>query len=500
MPITKYPTTNFTAGRCSPLAAIVLHELDQPLEYVDHELALPNPTYVNRAHGSYHYALSECVIHQYVENVNTAWSMNPTTSLAPWSIAVARPGVNPNCYTLNIGIVTGSVGGSDSGFGLTPKNVYSPDTLRCLAKLVADLAVQYSLPRNLNTIWRHLNDLSDFPMTDFMVLVEQYATEVPPTPGNTVLCSQIAAMPVSLVPASMVVGADCMLHPVESGGGGGAAATGLDCNNTPFLTSTTPVVTCANLPTRMGSLLTPVDTAGAAINLQAAPVLVTGPNFRLNISADTGSLVINLITQSIVFAGGVGTRTRTTGANTVITDIALNELPVEVTPTVSGVAVTTAANLGGALVTPAQLVLAMPSTTYNNSLPFKLIQNGSLVDVPVANPATSPNFDTMFLSRNGTFQKPRDWINARVVAGNATLTPATDSALIITANGTVTLVPPGPADRRDFRIINAIAGNTVTVTDGASFNPSPMTGAGPWSVAQGESMHVLYAGTSWYII
>lgn len=215
-------TLNFTPGRCSPGVplAIVLHEVDLPIESIDGDASFIQ--YQQANHVSFHYAISDCVIHQYVQVADTAWSFSPTANLAPWSVAVANAGVNPNCYTINIAVSTGSTTSSSSNCP-RPNNYYSGNTQRCLAQLLCWLAEQNNIPLDADHIWRHSLELVEMPLADIIALAIECKNAPPVDPDPTLdsLCDELAAMTPNGVAttSTLLVGADCHTYTIPAGGG-----------------------------------------------------------------------------------------------------------------------------------------------------------------------------------------------------------------------------------------------------------------------------------------
>ena len=211
--IQQIATNNKTAGRCSTIQAIVLHEADTKLEYLDGDARWDYPSV--RVHESYHYAIEQCKIHQYVADADTSWSFNPTDAFPTWAISAANAGIDPNCYTLNIGVVTGVIGSTP--YNPRPDNVYTEEMKLCLAKLLAWLAAQNNLTLTTDTVWRHDAELIDLPLADIIAVAIPLITAQPPT----------------------------------GGGGGGGAATVLDCNGN----TATQAASCADMQAAQADIL-----------------------------------------------------------------------------------------------------------------------------------------------------------------------------------------------------------------------------------------------------
>lgn len=163
----------FTVGRCGPgtIQAIVLHEYDGVLSQLDAEHKQSTIEAERMCHTSFHFGVGEQgFVHQYVEIENTAWSFPPDWNTSPdcgvgdWLIAQGNPTIDPNCYTINIAVSTGQVGAGRRTEDRKDNN-YSFQTIQSLIDLVCCLISEngVSITIDANTVWRHLNELSDFP-------------------------------------------------------------------------------------------------------------------------------------------------------------------------------------------------------------------------------------------------------------------------------------------------------------------------------------------------
>lgn len=276
-------TQAFTAGRCPPgtIQAIVLHEYKGTLEQLDAEMRTCDPN-EPRCHASFHYGIDNCNIHQYVLDANTAWSIqcpavddcgDPVTDpcgnpenlccVPPtWPPAAGNPGVDPNCYTLNIAVAVGS-----AAVGPCVGNTnYSVQTIQCLANLICYLLFTYSIPNTVNTVWRHNDELEDLPYSLLADCIDECLTA--PAPPISGLCRQIFDLPVAVPPVTATfpfydpVSNTCGRGIPPGGGGGGQNLA--DCTGA-LLPNGSQVVTCAALPTQLCTAVAARPFAGAAI-------------------------------------------------------------------------------------------------------------------------------------------------------------------------------------------------------------------------------------------
>lgn len=300
MATTTIPTANFTPGRCGlgTIQAIVLHEVDVPIEYLDNEAGICPPASQRGHHTSFHYGVSGCIIHQYVADVNTAWSFDPAAPLPTWPVAGGiNTGVDPNCYTLNIAVSTGVIG--VGGTCVRPDNLYSAETLRCLAQLVCNLAKAYQIPLDVQHIWRHLTELDDMPFTQFFQeVVNCYNAPAPGIPASAdAVCDVLSSLPVGVPTATtMVVGADCMVYPYVAGGVGGPVMV-TDCTGVVFDVTTVPIATCANLATAVvpwnGTSINPYLAITAGGTLNHSPVFAYNLAGNISVLAPGAPVVYN---------------------------------------------------------------------------------------------------------------------------------------------------------------------------------------------------------------
>lgn len=158
----------YTQGRGAYQApvAIVLHEVDEHIEALNNRMencCNDDP----KCHASFHYGVGhDGRIINFVDIDNTAWAFDPVNSdqncgICGWSIATGE-GVNvdPNLYTINIAVSTGISAFSHHG---RQANHYTDNQYDGIVRLVGWLAETYGIVVNQNTIWRHCDELDDFP-------------------------------------------------------------------------------------------------------------------------------------------------------------------------------------------------------------------------------------------------------------------------------------------------------------------------------------------------
>lgn len=194
--------------------AIVLHEYDGTIEEMnnEHERCCSRD---KKCHASFHYGVGQNgSIYNWVDPDDTAWSFfgNSNCGICGWSVGQSQQPQDPNSYTINIAIATGvrSIVSTRRG----PQNVYSDDQYDALVRLVGWLAETYDITVDQNNIWRHCDELYDFPSacpnnktySDFLEDIQACIdTEQICLPG---ICSQFCECKIEDGPPSFVLGAD----------------------------------------------------------------------------------------------------------------------------------------------------------------------------------------------------------------------------------------------------------------------------------------------------
>lgn len=517
-PIQWIGTENFTPGRCGPgqSVAIVLHEYDQAFESLDAQALrciapVPNNPQSARVHSSFHYGINDCQIHQYVADSDTAWAF-ANGGATGWSLPSIYPGVAPDCYTINIAVVTGVLGLNGN---CEPKpNNYSPLQLQCLAKLICALAVQYNIAPDATHVWRHGLELADLPFADLMTAVNACINAPDDLSGIDDLCEDISQMPLgTLANDTLLVGADCHLYKASDLGGGSDVAVAVNGNTLTITVNGTPYTYTPSIPVDVSvssavyndttNVLTitlsngisfgvnlsdlqdifptynPVDCGGKAIDLTAAPALAT--------CADLGSAI-------------------TTAINNVLA--ALNPVDCQ------GDAI----NLTKA---PTLATCADLSTAVNNALATlnPVDCNGKDIDLTAApalalctdlHPALKVTFDCAPNSFDAPTQvlnidpRDRDALDSRDITGDGTLNPTTDHRVRMLDKGTLFLAKPDACDPKIFYVTNVDPNNPVTVDGNGSTIGGVATvllqGAGPYSANQGETLCIGWNGSGWDIL
>lgn len=180
--------------------AIVLHEVDEHIEALNNRMENCCYNDHNDCHMSFHYGIGvDGRILEFVIPDNTAWSFDPLNTdqdcgTCGWSIATQEgAGVDPNLYTVNVAISTGIVAASHHGFH---QNHYNEQQYNALVRLAGWLAETYGIAVNQNTIWRHCDELDDFPdfcpdgqtYSDFLTDIQAC---IDSTPGQSILCDEL---------------------------------------------------------------------------------------------------------------------------------------------------------------------------------------------------------------------------------------------------------------------------------------------------------------------
>lgn len=224
-------TEKFTAGRClvpPNKLAIVLHEYDGDLSQLDNEMlncadAPMNPTVAYDKHTSFHYGVAGAITHQFVSENDTAWAHGNPASFSPsWTLPTVYPGVNPDCYTINIAVSTGQAGLS---LNCAPgANNYDGQTLQTLVNLVCDIAIRNSIAPDTVHIVRHGNELADMDFTAFLTAVTTCVNAPVVSPAaNDYICDQLKDFPIGSV--NQVVGFDLAGNCVKGAIPGGGSPT-----------------------------------------------------------------------------------------------------------------------------------------------------------------------------------------------------------------------------------------------------------------------------------
>ena len=282
VPISKVESCAFTPHRCMAApVAIVLWEYDGSIEQLDNEMATAKN--LPGCRRSFHYGVGvNGVVHQYVDPDDTALSFYPSdpncgtgSGVSAWPLASVYPGVDPNCYTINIAVTTGALALDDCA---DHANNISQIEWDAAVQLVCNLSKLYSIAPDALHIWHPAGDLMapDFDHAAFIADVIACVNAPADVSGLDYLCDQIASMSTGVVaPGIMLVGADCKLYPASSLGGGGGALNPIDCTGAPIdLTANPKLATCSDLSNVTASL-NPIDCTGAPIDLTANPKLAT---------------------------------------------------------------------------------------------------------------------------------------------------------------------------------------------------------------------------------
>lgn len=192
--------------------AIVLHEINEPLAAIDvrsgtNLINALKPT----AHQSYHYVLDGAVVHSYVDPDNAARALGDTETLIGWDVQTAFPSLDPDLYTINIGVVIGGSNLGDNQCIPCCGRAYTPAMMDALQRLIHSLSTLYSIDVSGENLWLHNDELCDLCIDDL---------RLPPVdPGvgqEDWLCDRLAEMPEGDAENPMLVGTDCRAYPMPS--------------------------------------------------------------------------------------------------------------------------------------------------------------------------------------------------------------------------------------------------------------------------------------------
>lgn len=479
------PTNAMVTGRCAPgqvPLTIVLHEVDVPLQTLDAQIqgVTCDPDECG-LHTSFHYGVSGAIIHNYV---------NP----ADQSCSFADP--LDNCTTINIAVVTG-VTATIPGGCFAPNNAYGETTLDSLCHLIAWLMQTYNLP--ITAVVRHLKELKDLPWDKLVCCIDEVLNEPVPVPP---ICITLNALPpASVVPPTVtVVDLATCTTVVISTTGSGAILNPVDCLGVPINLAAAPALaTCANLIAAV-PVLSPVDCLGAPIDLTAAPELVTCDGLLTVLSTVLDPVDCQGVPIDLTASPALATCADLIAAVPVLNPVNCLGLPIDLT-----------AAPALALCSDIIPVCDIPVGTYDPTLPLSMFQSqlGACVQIqmPPAQPATCATnpLVTTALSPQGWGQV-QDYLTPKVISTDYILVPATDNVILARTNLTVNLTIPGPCDRQDFWITNLVPANTVIINGAGplvgSIPAITLNGAGPWTLNQGETAHIVWsvALNGWIIL
>lgn len=529
-PIQWIGTENFTPGRCGPgqPVAIVLHEYDQAFESLDAQAKhciVPAPVNSQnaRVHSSFHYGVNDCQIHQYVADSDTAWSF-ANGGATGWSLPSIYPGVAPDCYTINIAVVTGVLGLNGN---CEPKpNNYSPLQLQCLAKLICALAVQHNIAPDATHVWRHGGELADLPFVELMTAINACINAPEDLSGIDDLCDEISQMPLGTVENdTLLVGADCHLYKASDLGGGSNVTVTQSGNTLTITVNGTPYAYTPSIPVDVSvssavyndatNVLTitlsngvsfavnlsdlqdifptynPVDCGGKAIDLTDAPALAT--------CADLDSAITTAVNNTLAALNP---------SDCAGSAIDLTQAPELATCKDLSIAIATAITTAVNNATSVVLAALNPVDCIGSAI--DLTKAPALALCSDLHPALKVTFDCAPNSFDAPTQvlnidsRDRDTWDSRDISGDGTLNPTTDHRVRMLDKGTLLLAKPDACDPKIFYVTNVDPNNPVTV-DG---NGSPiggvatvlLQGTGPYSASQGETLCIGWNGSGWDIL
>lgn len=220
-------------GAYTPVA-IVLHEINEPLAPVDGRAGTNlinalKPT----AHQSYHYVLDGAAIHSFVDPDMAARALADDEALTGWNTQAAFPGVDPDLYTINIGVVIGIGHLGDNQCIPCCGRSYTSAQMESLQRLIHSLAVLHNIDVAGDKLWLHNDELCDLCIDDLRIPPSE-----PEIGQEDWLCDRLAEMPVGNADAPMLIGNDCHVYPYPQSLCDGLSGLPLVINPDPVLVGT----------------------------------------------------------------------------------------------------------------------------------------------------------------------------------------------------------------------------------------------------------------------
>lgn len=201
--------------------AIVLHEVNEPMSYID-AVAQQTASFPTAAHQSFHFSVDAASVHAYMPTSMAARAISDTDTMAPWSIALANPGIDADLYTVNIAVNIGTAAPMPDPCTPDCGRTYPLTLQRNLQVLLNNLATELELDITAtDVVWKHGVELCDLD-TDLLILPLLVATP----DREDWLCDRLAEMPAGDSEAPMLVGSDCATYTPQQV----VMASGLICN------------------------------------------------------------------------------------------------------------------------------------------------------------------------------------------------------------------------------------------------------------------------------
>lgn len=547
MPITQVPSLLFTVGRaCAGPLAIVLHEVDQGIEMLDHEMTrcpTPRPAQSPGCHSSFHFGIGgNCHFHQYIDIANTAWGFGllppvlcPPPNICPPEPCASCTGLTADQYNTNFdGIppvippfVAGPDGTANCGVihvaiqSIFPSNITgvccepNPDAYRCLVRSLCELFDLAGLVPSLTTLLAHCGELVCLDLeqlvADIIACLNAPPPVVPPctcAPTPAQLCQTLAGIAdgaVAVPGVTSFLADDCLFHLLPV----------VDVTIVPLDTATIDMVSVeapANTFTLSANLLSipPAVLCDAIADIPAGDPGVAGvdsyigPDCEIHLLpvADVTLVPLDTATVDMVIAEAP-TNTFTISAN-VDTAAVLAVLETCDGPYVDQTLVTTeawAASLPAA--SPARIWTSPSEADCPTSLIGVEYDELLLPAVNVVLGVNQVDDETVVWGR---VQNPALVIDTFTDA-NSTLLQNVDVHMYIGIPGhNVDLNPP--TNGRNHIWIKNLSANSlvVTSTSGAIDGVAQITIAGtipagyPFGNNGGASVHLIWDGSDWYVI
>lgn len=487
-------TLLFTPGRtpCTGPLAIVLHGYSSGIEMLDLEMERcprPRPRSSPGCHTSFHYGVDGCNVHQYVATANTAWGFGVTPPTCP--APICPPDECASCTGLTVGqynpdldgndpvlpvFVAGTDGTANScviHVALTGQSGFSAldaygDCCRflersydCVVRSLAEIFIASGLTPTQTTLLVHCSELLCLDI-DTLIIDINAVIDQPPAPlpscnctatvvAPAAICTALATLPTAVTPATVVLGDDCEFHPL-------------------------PVADITVVGT---------DTATVDITVVEAPI----GTFTVSATVIPSYDLLCETIQELEPQGDAGS-------------------VVQVVGTIQGEGTTC-----GLYNIPVIDILALDTATVNTTVaeaPTGVFTVSSAVNVSAtAGNSITQNLDGLYVAiptnRNEVLVLP----NATVIT-QALLDSNNASTVIITGDvdGQVSIEPPSSSQDKHLWIKNAtLAQLDIDSTGGELIDgvliitlDGTIPAGYPFGNNGGEAVHLVWAGTAWYIL
>lgn len=447
----------FTPGRaCAGPLAVVLHGYSSGLEVLDAEMQRcprPRPAQSPGCHTSFHYGVGVGGFHQYVLTANTAWGFGLTPPTCPEPICPPDPCAS--CTGLTVDQYNPDLDGNPP---VLPALVAGPDgTANCGVIHVAVTGQALGFDLDCCRFFQNPQNYQQFVIALCQIFTA--AGLVPSQSTLLVHCEELICLDIDQLVLD-VLAADCVFAPVSP---------------------------CIQCPPGSGLTVLDTDTVDLtlAVGVLSADVLISGTAGNdlvalpdgLFVDADAASVTITALDTSCI--------------NTTVTEGPPNTFVVSAVPIISPNADNVLDCLVNGLYVEAFAIPAAPVCVPELAhLPLVLGNDGAGGAAVWGKP-----------------QRPA-MLTAFVTTG-LLIDPSTNNDLYLltgAGGGDVDLLPPVDCEKTDLWIKNisddVFTVNSAELIDGVATIDIAGTipGGYPFSNNGGEAVHVIWTGTTWYIV